>query len=313
VKNNTQLPLVSILINNYNYGRFLTEAIDSALNQTYQNIEVIVVDDGSIDNSHEIIKTYGDKIIPIIKENGGQASAFNTGFAASRGEIICFLDSDDLFLPEKVEEIVNIFGENEKIGWCFHVLSFFGKNQKNFELNNDKWSSGKYDLRSTIGGGKFEGTMPAINLATSTMCFRSSLLHTILPMPEIIRITSDDYIKYVALGLTPGFVLIRELALQRIHDSNAYTLKTDRNKQKLSAKINILSAYSMKNKFPSVMSKFSNNIFASAIGRYWANGGIESECQEIVKSYIAVLTLSEKTEVYIRIIFNYIKNLFIKL
>jgi glycosyltransferase involved in cell wall biosynthesis len=72
---NFQHPLVSILINNYNYGRFLTEAIDSALNQTYSNIEVIVVDDGSTDNSQEIIKSYQDKIIPILKPNGGQASA----------------------------------------------------------------------------------------------------------------------------------------------------------------------------------------------------------------------------------------------
>ncbi len=62
---------VSIIINNYNYGRFLKEAIDSALNQTYSNTEVIVVDDGSTDNSHEIIAEYGKQIIPILKENRG--------------------------------------------------------------------------------------------------------------------------------------------------------------------------------------------------------------------------------------------------
>ncbi|NEQ67311.1 MAG: glycosyltransferase, partial [Symploca sp. SIO2D2] len=61
-------PLVSILINNYNYGRFLSEAIDSALKQSYSNIEVIVVDDGSTDNSQEIIKSYGEKIVPILKQ-----------------------------------------------------------------------------------------------------------------------------------------------------------------------------------------------------------------------------------------------------
>jgi glycosyltransferase involved in cell wall biosynthesis len=66
-------PFVSILINNYNYGRFLQEAIDSALNQTYSPTEVIVVDDGSTDNSREIIASYGNKIIPVLKENGGQA------------------------------------------------------------------------------------------------------------------------------------------------------------------------------------------------------------------------------------------------
>ena len=66
--------LVTILINNYNYGRFLRDAIDSALNQTYRNLEVIVVDDGSTDESREVIASYGDRIIPVLKENGERLS-----------------------------------------------------------------------------------------------------------------------------------------------------------------------------------------------------------------------------------------------
>lgn len=91
---------VSIIINNYNYERFLSEAIDSAINQNYQNTEVIVVDDYSTDNSRDVIASYGDKIIPVYhQENGKQAAAFNSGFAVSKGEIIIFLDADDyLFL-----------------------------------------------------------------------------------------------------------------------------------------------------------------------------------------------------------------------
>ena len=72
--------LVSIIVNNYNYQRFLTEAIDSALKQTYCNTEVIVVDDGSTDGSLEIIASYGRRIIPLLKGNGGQNSALNAGF-----------------------------------------------------------------------------------------------------------------------------------------------------------------------------------------------------------------------------------------
>src|SRR5215213_900396 len=94
-------PLVSVIIDNYNYGRFLREAIDSALGQTYPRVEVIVVDDGSTDDSRAVIAAYGDRVVPVLKENGGQASAFNAGFAASRGELICFLDADDTFMPEK--------------------------------------------------------------------------------------------------------------------------------------------------------------------------------------------------------------------
>jgi glycosyltransferase involved in cell wall biosynthesis len=99
-------PLVTILINNFNYGRFLRQAIDSAIDQTYKNIEIVVVDDGSTDDSREIIASYGSRVVPILKENGGQASAFNAGIAASRGEIVCILDSDDTFYPEKVERVL---------------------------------------------------------------------------------------------------------------------------------------------------------------------------------------------------------------
>ena len=95
-------PLVSVIVNNYNYGHFLSEAIDSALAQTYTRTEVIVVDDGSTDDSSEIIAGYGDRIIPVLKENGGQASAFNAGFAKSRGDVICFLDADDYLFPQAI-------------------------------------------------------------------------------------------------------------------------------------------------------------------------------------------------------------------
>jgi glycosyltransferase involved in cell wall biosynthesis len=314
---NLNIPLVSILINNYNYGHFLTEAIDSALNQTYPNIEVIVVDDGSTDDSYDVIKSYQDKIIPIFKENGGQASAFNTGFAASRGEIICFLDSDDLFLPEKVEEIANAFTAYADIGWCFHLLSFFGENQENFEPNKTTQNtslSGRYDLRSNLQKGKLDGVTPRVklNLATSAMCFRRSLLNQILPMTETIRITSDDYIKFIAFGLAPVFIMVKELSLQRIHDNNAYTLRTDNNKRKLEAKTMILTAYWMKHNFPLVMSKFSNNIFAVGMSLYLLNGGIAAESQEIVHSYLTSLNVFEKGEVFTRAFYNYIKYGYIK-
>ncbi|MGL5878790.1 MAG: glycosyltransferase family 2 protein, partial [Xenococcaceae cyanobacterium] len=120
----SERPLVSILINNYNYGKFLPEAIDSALAQTYDRCETIVVDDGSTDNSQEIIASYGDRIVPIFKTNGGQASAFNAGFAASSGDIICFLDADDVFLPEKAAAIASVAIDNRDTHWFYHPLEY---------------------------------------------------------------------------------------------------------------------------------------------------------------------------------------------
>lgn len=299
-------PLVSILINNYNYGSFVGEAIESALHQTYSNVEVIVVDDGSTDNSREIIKSYGDKIIPILKQNGGQASAFNAGFAASQGEIICFLDSDDVFQPSKVEEVVQGFLSNPDSNWCFHGLDFFGKNAENSTQVNHKSFSSKCDLRADIQRGKLKNKLPIAGIATSGTCFKSSLLSQILPMPEEIRITSDDYIKYTALGLSEGLIISDNLASQRIHGNNAYTFRPD--KAKLRAKIQILTAYWMKKKFPSLY-KFTNNIFALGIGMYWryGDGNIEIESQEMVKSYLLTVTHLERLEIYVRAFYYRLK------
>ena len=99
--------LVSIVIPNYNYGRYLRIAIDSALAQTYSPVEVIVVDDGSTDDSRAVIESYGKRIAPVIKTNGGHGSAINAGFAASRGDILMFLDADDELLPNAVAQVID--------------------------------------------------------------------------------------------------------------------------------------------------------------------------------------------------------------
>jgi len=106
---NNITPLVSIIITSYNYGRFLADAVDSAVKQTYRNTEVIIVDDGSTDNSRGIIASYGDRVIPVLKDNGGQASAFNAGFAVSKGDIVIFLDSDDKLARNAVDEVVRLW------------------------------------------------------------------------------------------------------------------------------------------------------------------------------------------------------------
>ena len=92
-KQDDSKPLVSIVIDNFNYGRFLGAAIDSALAQTYPHVELIVVDDGSTDDSREVISSYGDRVSAVFKPNGGHASAFNAGFRASHGCIVMFLDA----------------------------------------------------------------------------------------------------------------------------------------------------------------------------------------------------------------------------
>ena len=101
-------PLVSIVIPVYNGSNYMREAIDSALAQTYTNIEVIVVNDGSTDNTDEIARSYGDKIRYFSKENGGVSTALNLAIENMKGEYFSWLSHDDMYLPEKIESQINI-------------------------------------------------------------------------------------------------------------------------------------------------------------------------------------------------------------
>jgi glycosyltransferase involved in cell wall biosynthesis len=97
--------LASIVIGNYNYARFLSAAVESALSQTYRDVEVIVVDDGSTDESRSILHRYKDRVRIVLQENGGRAAVFNSGFRVSSGDIVLFLDSDDLLIPHAIEAV----------------------------------------------------------------------------------------------------------------------------------------------------------------------------------------------------------------
>lgn len=100
--------LVSVIITNYNYGRFLGDAIDSVLAQTYRDLECLVVDDGSTDNSREVIAAR-PQVKAIFKQNGGQAQALKTGVEAARGEIVISLDSDDYLYPDACAEVAAVW------------------------------------------------------------------------------------------------------------------------------------------------------------------------------------------------------------
>ena len=114
-------PLVSIITPSYNQGKFIKETIDSVLNQSYKKIEYIVVDGESNDETVEILKSYGDKIKWVSEKDDGQADAVNKGIEMARGDIIGWLNSDDTYLPEAIEKIVNIFNS------CIDVDMIYGE------------------------------------------------------------------------------------------------------------------------------------------------------------------------------------------
>jgi glycosyltransferase involved in cell wall biosynthesis len=110
-------PLVSIIITTYNYGHYLSEAIESALNQTYKNTEIIVVDDGSLDNPKEIVDNYPVKYV--FQEHRGVSSAKNRGISNAHGDFFVCLDADDKFTPKFVEKTLKRALEDSRIGFVY--------------------------------------------------------------------------------------------------------------------------------------------------------------------------------------------------
>jgi glycosyltransferase involved in cell wall biosynthesis len=110
------VPLVSVIIPSYNYGRFVTQAVDGALAQTYPNLEVIVVDDGSTDDTRQRLEPYGDRIRYIYQDNRGLSAARNTGIRHAGGEWIALLDADDLWHPQKIETQLAAIRRLDQIG-----------------------------------------------------------------------------------------------------------------------------------------------------------------------------------------------------
>ena len=125
-------PLISIVMVNYNHEDFLGEAISSVIRQTYQNWELIIVDDGSTDESCNIIAGYHDsRIKPIyLKENGHICAATNIGLKEVKGEYIARLDSDDVWREDKLEKQVQLMQERTDIGLCFTKLEIIDQYSK---------------------------------------------------------------------------------------------------------------------------------------------------------------------------------------
>ena len=211
--------LVSIIVNSYNYGRFLHQTIDSALSQIYKHTEVIVVDDGSTDNSVKIINSYGNKIIPVIKSNGGQGSALNAGFVACKGDVIIFLDSDDKLMPTTAEYAVQPFYDSEiaKVDWPLLIIDEQGAPTGERLPKN---SAEQPDLKKlTLENGPYYDWN--VTIPTSGNAWSRSFLEKVLPMPESWYITcADEFLLTLSPIYGSNKRLNQPLAYYRSHNSN---------------------------------------------------------------------------------------------
>lgn len=210
-------PLVSVLMANYNYGKYVAEALGSVVNQTYSKLEIIVCDDGSTDDSCKVIEGYigkDSRVGLIRKENGRHASAINRAFGWSKGEIICMLDSDDLFEMNKLEKIVEAFKNNGDCGMVIHNMRVVDGNGKIIR-------SAIYRQTGYIGP-----EIPTLRMGlplpqSSGLAFRREVLREILPLPEKdFRTAADWAIGYGAAYLSRTVLVPEFLACYRVHGTN---------------------------------------------------------------------------------------------
>ena len=231
VKEDDSGPLASIIINNYNYARYLSEAIESALGQSYSQTEILVVDDGSTDESREVILRQDYRIVPILKSNGGQASALNAGVAQSRGEIICFLDSDDFWYPDKVAKIIEIIereGGNSRPMLVHHFLEML--DQCTEETTGQFMGSSHKSPLNFYDHAQRYRFVPFMTGPTSSISINRALANLIFPLPaHRVSISADDFIVLGASLIGELHSLTAVLGCYRVHDRNAW-FTSDRRK-----------------------------------------------------------------------------------
>ena len=240
----TETPRASIIINNYNYGRFLAAAIDSALGQEQVNTEVIVVDDGSTDNSREIIQQYGNLCTTISQKNGGQGAAYNAGFAASKGDFVCFLDADDALHPSAMSQAITAFKDRQlvKVEWQMEVIDGLGRKNGSVVPENPLPLGNLREL--TIINGPFYDWW--ITTPGSGACYRRTMLDRVLPMAaEKNRHGADVYLTVLTPIIGNVLRLDGAFGCYRQHEKNNYfgrALTSDRLKDYLGRFDNYCSA-----------------------------------------------------------------------
>ena len=215
-------PLVSVLMSTYNHAAFLGEALDSMLAQTYPNWELLVCDDGSTDSSRQILTEYQDRdqrIRAFYKENGGQSSGLNVAFRHSSGAVICLLDSDDTFLPQKIERLVQGFRENPQCGLVWHSLQ---------RINRAKKPEGAIPLLSFMDSGwkgpemlRQAGILDGLRQG-GALAIRRTVAERIFPLHEtgILRNFGDTPIMRLAPLMAPVVGIKEVLGTFRKHSGN---------------------------------------------------------------------------------------------
>jgi len=210
-------PFFTVLVNTYNYGHYVEEAVCSVLAQDFpmEHLEILVVDDGSTDNTAERLRKYGSKIHYLYKPNGGQASAFNLGLQHARGEVIAMLDADDVWLPGKLRRVHEAIEEHPDAGMVYHRVRLWdGASDLGVDTYFIPVSGRVPENRSALL------TYPMVG--TSCLAFRRSVLQKLLPVPEALRSQADAYLVALIIFLAPVIAVTEFLGKYRLHGDNLF-------------------------------------------------------------------------------------------
>jgi len=180
-----------------------------------ERVQIVVVDDGSTDDTSERVRKYGSRIEYFYKPNGGQASALNLGISKARGEILALLDADDFFLAGKLAWVVEAFQGDRNLGMVYH--RFEELHIQNGERREWYFVGVSGDLHREPK--KFE---QYITPPTSVISFRRNTLKRLVPIPEEIRMVADCYLAALIPFVAPVLAIPEVLAIYRIHGSNAH-------------------------------------------------------------------------------------------
>lgn len=210
-------PKISVIIPTYNRVTFLKKAVQSILNQTFPNLELIVVDDESTDNTQQAINKLRDTRIRLIKKaHGGQASSLNLGLSKAQGKYICFCDDDDKYLPEKLELCINFLESNQQYDACY--TAFY------FRLPNKKVIIKRFKHDDSFF---FERLFSKGFLFINSMMFRRSVFSKIGRFNGHIKI-GNDYdllLRIAALGKPFGYIDVPTVIYNRHSASMTFDRK----------------------------------------------------------------------------------------
>lgn len=213
---------IDIVINNHDYAPFLPAAIESARAQSHGQVNVIVVDDGSTDGSRQLLEQCGPDVEVVLKENGGQASALNTGLQRCTGDVVMLLDADDLLEAQAAARVAAAFAADERAVKVQFRLAVI-------DADGAPTGAIKPAVYQAMPSGDMRTTELALPydlawLPTSAIAFRRAALERILPIPEegYPATGADWYLNHVGALLGPIVSIEDVLGSYRVHGANNY-------------------------------------------------------------------------------------------